>query len=255
MDIVSWNVNSVGARLPLLLNWLQAHQPTVVCLQETKVPDERFPYAVFQELGYMVVTSGQKSYNGVAILSKEPLTGVHGGLPYDELLGHRRLIGATVRGIQILNVYIPNGGDVNSDKFQYKLGWLAALREFLAGYDPQLPLLLCGDFNICPEALDVYDVAAMMNQVGFHPVEREALALIQAWGLVDTFRLLNPTVQQFSWWDYRQGSFRRNRGLRIDHIWTTPSLAKRCLKAWIDPEPRQLARPSDHTPVVARFSD
>jgi len=255
MDIVSWNVNSVGARLPLVLDWLATEQPDVLCLQETKSPDPSFPRAAFEALGYHVAFSGQKSYNGVAILSKHPLQAVTMGLPYDETTGQRRLIAATIQGIHIINVYIPNGSEVGSEKFQYKLGWLAAFREFLEAYDPQTPVLVCGDFNICPGPLDVFDVAAMTNQVGYHPEERAALERIQAWGLVDTFRALHPDRQEFSWWDYRQASFRRNRGLRIDHIWTTAPLAARCERAWIDPAPRKLEKPSDHTPVLARFQD
>jgi len=172
MDIVSWNVNSVGARLPLVLDWLATEQPDVLCLQETKSPDPSFPRAAFEALGYHVAFSGQKSYNGVAILSKHPLQAVTMGLPYDETTGQRRLIAATIQGIHIINVYIPNGSEVGSEKFQYKLGWLAAFREFLESYDPQTPVVVCGDFNICPGPLDVFDVAAMTNQVGYHPEER-----------------------------------------------------------------------------------
>ncbi len=254
MRVISWNVNSITARLPLVTAWLTEHQPEVVCLQETKTPDEKFPRTVFEELGYQVAILGQKSYNGVAILSKFPLTDMRLGWLYDQTLGHCRLLGATIQGVQVLNLYIPNGGTVDSDKFQYKLGWLEQLNCLLKeSYDPQAPVLLCGDFNISPAELDVYDVKAMTNQVGFHPLERAALEQIRAWGLVDTFRLHQPEQRQFSWWDYREGAFRRNKGLRIDHIWVTPSLASKCIRSWIDPEPRKLEKPSDHAPVGAEF--
>ncbi|WP_218079926.1 exodeoxyribonuclease III [Anthocerotibacter panamensis] len=254
MNIVSWNVNSISARLHILTPWLEQRQPDVLCVQETKTPDDKFPRAVFEDLGYELAIAGQKSYNGVAMLSKRGLDHVHIGLPHDQTSGQQRLIGATVQGIQILNTYIPNGSAVGSEKFSYKLQWLASLEALLTKYfDPERPVLLCGDFNICPGDLDVFDVKAMQGEVGFHPDERTALERIRAWGLVDTFRLCHPTEQQFSWWDYRQNSLRRNRGLRIDHIWVTKILAQRCTRAWIDKEPRLLEKPSDHAPVGAEF--
>jgi exodeoxyribonuclease III len=254
MNIFSWNVNSIGARLPIVVDWLQANQPDVVCLQEIKTTADRFPYEAFRELGYEIALLGQKSYNGVAILSKHPLEDVRVGLGLDVPLGQSRLIGATICGIQVINVYIPNGNAVGSEKFAYKLAWLAHLEQLLSEhYNPANPVLLCGDFNICPADLDVFDVKAMTGEIGFHPEERAALEKIRAWGLLDTFRQQHPTTQAFSWWDYRGGSFRRNRGLRIDHIWVTAPLASQVTRAWIDPAPRSLERPSDHTPVGVSF--
>jgi exodeoxyribonuclease-3 len=255
ITVATWNVNSITARLDAALLWLDAHRPDVLCLQETKIPDEKFPHAAFESLGYRVAASGQKAYNGVAIVSRLPLDAVHTGLPGDEGDQQKRLIGATVAGIRILNLYVPNGSEVGSEKFAYKLAWLARLRACLdVDFRPEEALLLCGDFNIAPEARDVYDENAVAGKVLYHPDEHRALATVRDWGLVDAFRLHQPDGGLFSWWDYRAGSFRRNLGMRIDHIWVSTPLAGRCTASWIDAAPRKLERPSDHVPVLATFS-
>jgi len=253
MDIATWNVNSINARLPLLLDWLQEHQPDVVCLQETKATHDKFPVEPLAALGYHLAYIGQKTFNGVAILSKTEIVDVNKGLPGDGEDAQKRLIMATVNNIKIINAYIPNGSEVGSEKFAYKLAWLDKLQTLLKEqYDPKQLVLLCGDFNIAPEERDVFSVQEMTNQVGFHPDEHQALQKVKDWGFVDAFRLHNQETE-FSWWDYRAVSFRRNRGLRIDHIWVSEPLAKLCTTCWIDKVPRGWEKPSDHTPVIARF--
>ena len=254
MKIATWNVNSVIARLPLVLQWLDTTRPDVLCLQETKCIDEKFPAQAFAEIGYMSEVYGQPTYNGVAILSRTPCADVQCGLPDDEAGAHARLIAATIEGVRVVNVYIPNGQSVGTDKYQFKLHWMRRLRAlFDAEYDTNMPVLLCGDFNVAPEERDVHDPQLWEGRILFSKRERAALDEIKAWGFTDAFRLHTAEGGHFSWWDYRQGSFRRNAGLRIDHIWVSPPLAARCRRVWIDKEPRRWERPSDHTPVVAEF--
>lgn len=254
MTVASWNVNSIHARLPVVVDWLVRHQPEVVCLQETKVPDERFPLEAFTQLGYQAAFSGQKSYNGVAIISRLPLVDVEAGFPGEDITAQKRLIAASIAGVRLLNVYVPNGSEVGSEKFVYKLDWLKRLRELLdARHSPREQLLVCGDFNIAPEPRDVYDVEAVQGRVLFHPDEHLVLRELEAWGLVDTFRLHHQESGIFSWWDYRAAAFRRNLGMRIDHIRVSPPLAARCTAGWIDPAPRKAEKPSDHVPVLATF--
>jgi exodeoxyribonuclease-3 len=254
MKLATWNVNSVIARLPLVTKWLAEAQPDVLCLQELKCVDEKFPAAAFSELGYQSVTFGQRTYNGVAILARTALTELQRGFPDDEADAHARLLAATVEGVRIVNVYIPNGAFVGSDKYRFKLEWMRRLRAFLdKHFEKESPVLLCGDFNVAPEERDVHDPAQWEGHVLFSRRERAALDEIKDWGFVDAFRLHTDEGGHFSWWDYRQGSFRRNAGMRIDHIWTSPILAARCRNSWIDKEPRAWERPSDHTPVLAEF--
>jgi exodeoxyribonuclease III len=254
MKLATWNVNSIGARLPLVLKWLGAAQPDVLCLQETKCTDDKFPADVFAELGYQSSAFGQKTYNGVAILARAPIKKVQRGFPDNEETSHARLLGATCDGVRVVNVYIPNGAFVGSDKFFFKLDWMRRLRAFLdAGYKKGERVLLCGDFNVAPEERDVHDPKQWQGKILFSRREREALAEIKDWGLTDAFRLHTEEGGHFSWWDYRAGSFRRNAGLRIDHIWTSEKLAADCTASWIDKEPRAWERPSDHTPVIAEF--
>jgi exodeoxyribonuclease-3 len=254
MKLATWNVNSVIARLPLVTKWLAEAQPDVLCLQELKCVDEKFPAAAFGELGYQSVTFGQRTYNGVAILARTALTELQRGFPDDEADAHARLLAATVEGVRIVNVYIPNGAFVGSDKYRFKLEWMRRLRAFLdEHFEKESPVLLCGDFNVAPEERDVHDPAQWEGHVLFSRRERAALDEIKDWGFVDAFRLHTDEGGHFSWWDYRQGSFRRNAGMRIDHIWTSPILAARCRNSWIDKEPRAWERPSDHTPVLAEF--
>ncbi|HZR97322.1 MAG TPA: exodeoxyribonuclease III [Chloroflexota bacterium] len=254
MRIATWNVNSIAARLPAVSAWLAEHQPDVLCLQEIKCVAERFPAAAFAELGYQAVVFGQPTYNGVAILAREATVEVERGFPGEDG-GPARLIAATVGPIRVVNVYVPNGAPLGSDRYTGKLDWLGRLRQYLeARHAPAELLALCGDFNVAPEPRDVYDPEGLASQVLFTPPERAALAPVAVWGLVDTFRLHQDEAGHYSWWDYRQAAFRRNLGLRIDHIWATPPLAAACTAAWIDCVPRAGERPSDHVPVVADFA-
>src|SRR5262249_52808563 len=191
-------------------------------------------------------------YNGVAILARDECSAIQYGFPADGGALPARLIATTVQGVRIVNVYVPNGAPLGSDRYTGKLDWLASLRDYLAShYDPRQPLLLCGDFNVAPEGRDVYDPVKLAREVLFPPAERAALQPVADWGLLDSFRLHEAGGGHYSWWDYRQASFRRNLGLRIDHIWLTAPLAEACTAAWIDTAPRALERPSDHAPVVA----
>jgi exodeoxyribonuclease-3 len=254
MKIATWNVNSVLARLPLVQRWLDEAKPDVVCLQELKCIDEKFPAAAFTELGYNSQAYGQATYNGVAILARAEISDVHRGLHDDEEGAHARLIAATVNGIRIVNVYIPNGQAVGTDKYIYKLKWMLRLRKFFNfKYSVSERVLLCGDFNVAPEAIDVHDPHAWEGRILFSKRERAALEEIRKWGFTDAFRLHTEAGGHYSWWDYRQGAFRRNAGLRIDHIWVSESLAADSTATWIDKTPRVWERPSDHTPVVGEF--
>jgi exodeoxyribonuclease-3 len=255
MRIATWNVNSIAARLPHVLAWLAEHQPDVLCLQEIKTETARFPVEALAERGYQAAVHGQRTYNGVAILSRTALADVQRGFPEDDEAAPARLLAATVGGLRVVNVYVPNGAPLGSERFTGKLAWLARLRQYLAETaDPGQPLALCGDYNVAPEERDVFDPARLAGEVLFTPDERAALAPLRVWGLVDSFRLHHAEPGLYSWWDYRQGAFRRNLGLRIDHIWVTPPLAAACTGAWIDVAPRRQERPSDHTPVVAEFA-
>jgi len=254
VKIATWNVNSVLARLPLVLQWLDSVRPRVLCLQETKCTDERFPRAAFAELGYEAEVFGQPTYNGVAILSRSPCEKSQRGLPGDEDGASARVLAATVAGVRVVNVYVPNGQAVGSDKYHFKLEWMGRLRQlFDAQYKTGERVLLCGDFNVAPEEVDVHDVRLWAGRILFSAPERAALRKIMDWGLIDTFRMYHTEGGHYSWWDYRAGSFRRNAGLRIDHIWVSPALAKHCTAAWIDTRPRGWERPSDHAPAVAEF--
>jgi exodeoxyribonuclease III len=254
MRIATWNVNSLRVRLELALDWLREDGPEVVCLQETKVTDDLFPREPLLEAGYEVAFSGQKTYNGVAILSRHPMRDVRTTLPGAPGDDEKRFIAARIEGMQVINVYVPNGQAVGSPKFQYKLDWLYCLQTFLqATYTPEDALVLCGDFNIAPEARDVYDPIALDGEVLYHPAERASFARLIAWGLVDTFRLHHEEPGWYSWWDYRGGAFRRNLGFRIDHVLATLPLARQCTAVTLECELRRLPKPSDHIPVVATF--
>jgi exodeoxyribonuclease-3 len=254
MKIATWNVNSILARLPHVTRWLDVVHPDVLCLQETKCTDDKFPADVFRERGYQCLTFGQQTYNGVAILSKAECENPQRGYPGDDENAHARLLASRVEGIQIVNVYIPNGQMVGSEKYEFKLDWLGRLRSFLDGqYHNNTPVLLCGDFNVAPEERDVHDVRLWQGRILVSDPERAALEEIRSWGFADAFRLHTEAAGHYSWWDYRAGAFRRNHGLRIDHIWITQPLATRNSHTWIDMEPRTWERPSDHAPVVAEF--
>lgn len=259
LRVTSWNVNSIRARAVRVFDWLDAHAPDVLCLQETKGVDDVFPREEFEQRGYTVETFGQKTYNGVAIASKHALTNVQRGLPDDGADAQKRLIAADVAGVRVVNVYVPNGQAVGSDKFAYKLDWLAQLRAMLDGWDPAQPLVICGDFNIAPEDRDVYDPDAWRGKVLFSEPEHAALATLTAWGLTDAFRIHVDEGGHYTWWDYRGGMFRRGFGLRIDLFLVTPPLAARCAAVEIDREERKARRnqpdlkASDHAPVTAVF--
>jgi exodeoxyribonuclease III len=257
MRIASWNVNSVRSRLEQLTGWLVRAAPDVVCLQETKVEDGNFPEAALSEAGYRTVFSGQKSYNGVAIAARFGLAidDVKKDLDGDDADVARRMLAATVEGVRIINVYVPNGQAVGAPAFAYKLAWMRRLRSELdARYTPEQELLVCGDFNVAPEAIDVAEPKKWEGHVLFHPDERAALRHVMEWGLVDAFRACHPDKAAYSWWDYRTGAFLKNKGLRIDLALVTRPLAARCTDVWIDTRPRELQRPSDHAPVVVELA-
>ncbi|MFM1955840.1 MAG: hypothetical protein RIR20_660 [Pseudomonadota bacterium] len=250
MKIATWNVNSLNVRLPHVLDWIEANKPDALCLQETKQEDIKFPYDALKEAGYNAIHTGQKTYNGVAILSPHEMTDVHTAIPNfaDE---QKRLIAATINGVRIVCVYIPNGQAVDSDKYQYKLNWLEAFTPWLQTEIAKYPkLALLGDYNIAPEDVDCHDPAAWLGQVLVSPRERDAFKKLIQLGLEDGFRLFDKNEGQFSWWDYRMAGFRRNLGMRIDHILITPALKEISTASYIDKTPRKLERPSDHTPVV-----
>lgn len=252
MKIASWNVNSLNVRLPHLLRWLGEAQPEVVALQETKLTDDRFPEDALLEAGYRSVFHGQKTYNGVAILARGlPITEVQAGIPgFDD--PQARAIAATVGGVRIVDLYVVNGEAVGSDKYDYKLRWIDALADWLAA-PATLPVVLLGDFNIAPEDRDVHDPKAWEGQVLCSAAERERFARLIGLGFVDTFRLFEQPPKTYSWWDYRQLAFRRNAGLRIDHILVPQALAPSVRGCRIDREPRKREQPSDHAPVIAEI--
>lgn len=254
MKLASWNVNSLKVRLPQLLDWLITHQPDVVGLQETKLTDENFPVEPIEALGYHVAFSGQPTYNGVAVISKQPIEDVITDLPgLDD--PQRRVLAATTGGIRFIDLYVPNGQAVGSDKYAYKLDWLTKLKTFLQDeLSKHERLAVVGDFNIAPEPEDVHDPAEWEGQVLFSEPERTALKALLDLGLQDTFRLFPQEPKLFSWWDYRMNNFRRNRGLRIDLILASNALAKDCTASAIDKATRKLERPSDHAPVIAEFA-
>ncbi|MEW5904525.1 MAG: exodeoxyribonuclease III [Pseudomonadota bacterium] len=249
MKIASWNVNSLKVRLPHLLDWQATSPVDVLCLQETKSEDKNFPLAELEAAGFHCAYSGQKTYNGVAILSRTPLSEVQCGIPgFDD--EQKRVIAATVDGVRILCVYIPNGQEVGSDKYEYKLKWLKALTAWLKDELAKYPkLALLGDYNIAPEDRDCYDPVAWQGNVLVSEPERDAFKALLALGLRDAFRQFDQPEKSYSWWDYRMMAFRRNMGLRIDHILLSAAL--QCTSCSIDKAPRKLERPSDHTPVVA----
>ena len=255
MKLATWNVNSILARLPHVQKWLQEQQPDVLCMQETKCLDEKFPFEAFTELGYCATVLGQRSYNGVAIISREACSNVQRGYADDEAGAHARLLAANVAGVIVVDVYIPNGQAVGSEKFAFKLDWMKRLRDFLdANFAADLPVVLCGDFNVAPEDRDVHDPRLWQGRIMCSQPERDALQHIKEWGFTDAFRLHNEEAGLYSWWDYRAGAFRRNLGLRIDHVWVSQPLVSRSTSARIDAATRKWEKPSDHAPLVAEFS-
>jgi len=253
MKLATWNVNSLKVRLPQVLDWLSHHQPDALCLQELKQEDRNFPLAEIEAMGYRACYAGQKTYNGVAILSRKEAVDVVSGIPgyADE---QKRVLAATVDGVRIVCIYVPNGESVESDKYRYKLEWLTALTAWLKGELSRYPrLALLGDYNIAPEDRDVHDPKAWEGQVLCSEPEREAFRKLLELGLTDSFRLFDQAEKSFTWWDYRMNAFRRNMGLRIDHILLSEALVQTCSSCIIDAAPRKLERPSDHTPVITEF--
>jgi exodeoxyribonuclease-3 len=253
MKIATWNVNSLKVRLPHVLDWLATSQADILCLQETKTIDENFPVDDIEAAGYHVVFSGQKTYNGVAIISKEQAEDIITDVPgLDD--PQRRILGATIAGTRILNLYVVNGQEVGSEKYTHKLYWLDRVTVHISEQLQQHErFVVLGDFNIAPADRDVYDPEAWHERILCSTPEREALQKILDLGLADTFRLFDQEEKSYSWWDYRAAGFRRNRGLRIDLVLASKVLADSCRACTIDKEPRRLERPSDHTPVMAEF--
>mgnify|MGYP000854234233 FL=1 len=251
MELASWNVNSLKVRLPQLLEWLIVRQPDIVCLQETKLEDAKFPRLEIEAAGYSVAFAGQKTYNGVALLARQPLIDIAIGNPYfpDP---QQRLIAATTGGIRVICAYVPNGQEVGSEKYAYKLAWLAALARWLREEVVAYPhLAIAGDFNIAPDDRDVHNPVAWAGKILCSEAERTAFRALLDFGLKDSFRLFDQPEKSFSWWDYRMLGFQKNLGLRIDHLLLSAPLARRCTASLIDREMRKHERPSDHAPVIA----
>lgn len=248
MKIATWNVNSLKVRLPHLLGWLDAEQPDALCLQELKCEDKAFPLDPIREAGYQAVFNGQKTYNGVAILSRLPASNITCNIPgYEDT--QRRIIAADIGDIRVISAYFPNGQAVGSEKFAYKLDWLQALTSWLAAELAAHPrLVLAGDFNIAPQDRDAHP--DWKDGLLVSPQERKAFQKLLELGLQDAFRLFEQPEKSFSWWDYRMMAFRRNFGLRIDHLLVSTALVSQTTRCWVDKTPRKLERPSDHAPVV-----
>ncbi|MDR3443269.1 MAG: exodeoxyribonuclease III [Legionella sp.] len=249
LKLASWNVNSLKVRLDQVIEWMESSQIDVLALQETKLIDENFPAQAFLEKGFHLVFSGQKTYNGVAVISRYPITDVLTDIP-DLDDPQRRILAVTIAGIRLIDLYVPNGADLTSDKYQYKLNWLQKVTAFIQQQmSVYSKVAVVGDFNIAPEDRDVHDPEEWNNCVLVSPAERQAFADLMQLGLYDSFRNFEQEEQVFSWWDYRAAGFRRNRGLRIDHILLSNELNELCRKSAIDKEPRKAERPSDHAPV------
>ena len=253
MKIATWNVNSLNVRLPHVVEWLSSEAPDVLVLQEIKQVTEKFAADSFSEIGYQSFASGQKTYNGVANLSRAEMTDHVTDFPgLDD--PQRRILASTIDGVRVVNQYVPNGSEVGSEKYDYKLGWLKACRDFLTTeLESHDNLIVLGDFNIAPDDRDVYDPEKWGDGILCSPKERDALKAITDLGLSDVFRQFEQPEKSFSWWDYRAAGFQRNAGLRIDLILATEALAGTCKASYIDREPRAWERPSDHTPVIAEF--
>ena len=254
MKLATWNVNSLNVRLPHVLKWLEENPTDVLCIQETKLTDDKFPAAAIEAAGYHVAYTGQKTYNGVAILSKLPITDVVKNNPRFEDV-QQRILAATIAGVRVVCAYVPNGQALDSEKYIYKMAWLSAFHDWIreeAALHPQLAVV--GDYNIAPEDRDVHDPAAWIGMVHVSEQERAALQRLLDIGLVDSFRLFEQPEKSYSWWDYRNLGFRLNKGLRIDHILLSDALKQRCTACVIDRVPRKWEQPSDHAPVIANSS-
>ena len=259
MKIATWNVNSIRTRQQIVADWLQQHRVDVLCLQETKVQDKDFPRSFFSDLGYNIYISGQKSYNGVAIFSLNPLRDISYG--FSSIVGEsaaeldlqKRVISGVIEDVRIVNLYVPNGSAIDSDKYRYKLAWLEMLHQYLQVIRSQGEICVCGDFNIALEDKDIYTNKNREKHIMSSPVEREALNRVLELGFRDAFRKFTSEAGHYSWWDYRSGGFARNRGWRIDHHYLTDKLYQQAVNCWIDVEPRKLEKPSDHAPVIVEI--
>ncbi len=257
MKITTWNVNSLRAREDLVLNWVENEDPDVLCMQETKLTDQEFPEDQFGDLDYDVEFMGQPAYNGVAIASHEPMSDVQKAYDSDPADAQKRLIAATIEGIRVVNIYLPNGQGFDSPKFAFKLNWMEQLETFLQQKcDPSQPLVLCGDFNLCPKAQDAYDGPEREGKIFASVAERERYQKLLDWGLTDAFRHLYPTQERaFTWWDYRAGGWPRDHGLRIDHFLVTKPVLDRTEDVVVHRDMRAEEGPSDHVPVVLHLKD
>lgn len=256
MKIATWNVNSINSRIQHVVDWCEKNEPDVLCLQETKCVDAKFPHQRLRDIGYdHIALHGERAYNGVAIISRIPLEEIEKNLRGDGEGAPRRMIAATVDGVRIVNVYVPHGTKLLSGKFDFKLNWIARLRRY---FDDNLEtddnVLLCGDLNVAPHEMDVWNPILWNNKMHFSKPERDAIQELKKWGFVDVFRQINGGEREYSWWSNFHHDFGKDRGLRLDHIWASPPLAELCTDCWIDKEPRALEKPSDHAPVVAEFS-
>ena len=256
MKIATWNINSVNSRLDLLLTWCHTAQPDVLRLPETKCVDAKFPAERLRAVGFEhSAFFGEKSYNGVAIVSKYEIGDVRKNFPDNMADSQRRQIAGTINGIYIVNTYVPQGTGFGTDKFTYKLDWINRLRKYFdANLDLDEKVLLCRDLNVAPHELDVWKVSFWKDKLRFTKPERDAIQTLKKWGFVAVFGQLNDEAGEYSWWDYFHHSFEKNRGPRIDHIWASPPLAELCTDCWIDKGPRALERPSDQAPVIAEFN-
>ncbi len=261
MKVATWNVNSIRTRLDHVTQWLQANSVDLLCMQETKVVDDSFPVAAFEALGYIPYVSGQKAYNGVALISRQPLEDLQRG--FEPVLGadrvadlddQKRVIAGRLEDVYVVNLYVPNGSSVGSEKYAYKLRWLDCLKDYLAELlKTHTHLNVCGDFNIALDDKDIYNPEGKEKHIMSSPEERSALKTVLSVGLADGFRKFTDEGGHFSWWDYRAASYRRNMGWRIDHHYLSPSLYERAISCVIDTEPRGWEKPSDHTPVIIEY--
>lgn len=257
VKIATWNVNSLRAREDLVLDWVEREDPDVFCMQETKLVDQEFPEDAFGDLDYDVEYLGQRAYNGVATAAHEVMADVHKNFPDDDAKAERRLLAATVQGIRVVNIYLPNGQDLQSDKFTYKLQWMDRLAAYLAAHhDPKDPLVLCGDFNLCPEDRDAWDGDVRSGDIFASPPERQRFQRLLDWGLTDAFRARHPdAAKAFTWWDYRAGGWEHDHGLRIDHFLVTRPVLERLEDVVIHRAMRAEEGPSDHVPLVLHLKD
>lgn len=254
ISVATWNVNSLRARMDLLTGWLQSNNIDIICLQETKVEDEKFPQETFKKMGYHVVFKGEKTYNGVCTLSSYPFVAVK--KDFESIEGkQKRILEVTIEGgITIINAYFPHGKMVGSDSFQLKIEFIKKLRDYIKkNFDESDKTLLVGDFNVAPEEIDVYDPEILQYYIGFSIDERNAVKELYSIGFIDIFRLHNKESEEYSWWDYRSNSFKRNAGMRVDHIWGFEEISKNSKKCFIDREMRAKPKPSDHAPVISEF--